>query len=149
MMIHQDMLDEGKIEDLVAALRSLDSSGVELAGKIRIEAGYYENHTERMRHSEFRRQHLLAGSGAIEAGCKTVIGSLASSRPCAGPTPSWHCAAGTSTPAWRTTGRPRVLNRLGAAGVVSGWRVAMRPLLCAHIGVSMPRPTANRIRCEG
>jgi hypothetical protein len=76
MMIHQDMLDEGKIEDLVAALRSLDSWGAELAEKIRIEAGYFENHTERMRYPEFRRQHLFAGSGAIEAGCKTVIGSL-------------------------------------------------------------------------
>jgi transposase len=52
MMIHQDMLDEGKIEDLVAALRSIDSSNAELAEKIRIEAGYFENHTERMRYPD-------------------------------------------------------------------------------------------------
>jgi hypothetical protein len=75
MMIHQNLLDEGKIEDLVAALRSIDSSNSELAEKVRIEAGYFENHAERMRYPEFRRQHLFVGSGAIEAGCKTVIGS--------------------------------------------------------------------------
>ena len=28
-----------------------------------------------MRYPEFRRQHLFVGSGFIEAGCKTVIGS--------------------------------------------------------------------------
>jgi hypothetical protein len=75
MMIHQNLLDEGKIEDLVAALRSIESSNSELAEKVRLEAGYFENHTGRMRYPEFRRQHLFVGSGAIEAGCKTVIGS--------------------------------------------------------------------------
>jgi hypothetical protein len=28
-----------------------------------------------MRYPEFRAQHLFVGSGVIEAGCKTVIGS--------------------------------------------------------------------------
>ena len=28
-----------------------------------------------MRYPDFRRQHLFVGSGVIEAGCKTVIGS--------------------------------------------------------------------------
>jgi hypothetical protein len=75
MMVHQDMLDEGKIQDLVAALRSIDSSSSELAEKIRIEAAYFENHAKRMRYPEFRSQHLFVGSGVIEAGCKTMIGS--------------------------------------------------------------------------
>jgi hypothetical protein len=75
MMVHQDLLDEGKVEDLVAALRSIDSSSPELAEKIRIEVGYFENNVNRMRYPEFRRQHLFVGSGVIEAGCKTVIGS--------------------------------------------------------------------------
>jgi len=75
MMIHQDMLDEGKIEDLVHALRCIDSSSPELAEKIRIEADYFERNAKRMRYPEFRRQHLFVGSGVIEAGCKTVIGS--------------------------------------------------------------------------
>jgi hypothetical protein len=75
MMVHQDMLDEGKVEDLVVALRVIDSSNPELAEKIRIEAGYFESNAERMRYPKFRRQHLFVGSGVIEAGCKTVIGS--------------------------------------------------------------------------
>jgi len=75
MTVHQDMLDEGKIEDLVAALRSIDSSSSEVAEKIRIEAGYFENNAARMRYPEFRSQHLFVGTGVIEAGCKTVIGS--------------------------------------------------------------------------
>jgi len=75
MMIHQDLLDEGKIEDLVQSLRSIDSSNPELAEKIRTEAEYFKKNTKRMRYPEFRRQHLFVGSGVIEAGCKTVIGS--------------------------------------------------------------------------
>ncbi len=76
MVVHKDaLLDEGKIEDLVASLRSIVSSNPELAEKIRIEADYFEKHTERMRYPEFRAQHLFVGSGVIEAGCKTVIGS--------------------------------------------------------------------------
>jgi len=74
MMIHQDRLDQGKIEDLVQSLRSMDSSSLELAEKIRKEAAYFEKNAKRMRYPEFRRQHLFVGSGVIEAGCKTVIG---------------------------------------------------------------------------
>ena len=76
MVIHQDeLLDEGKIEALVASLRSIVSSNPELSEKIRIEADYFEKNTERMRYPEFRAQHLFVGSGVIEAGCKTIIGS--------------------------------------------------------------------------
>ena len=75
MTIHQNMLDDGRIEELVAALRAIDSSNPELAEKNRKEADYFENHTERILYSEFRRQHLFVGSGVIEEGCKTVIGS--------------------------------------------------------------------------
>jgi hypothetical protein len=75
MMIHQDMLDKGDIENLVPAIRSIDSSNPELAEAIRTTANYFETHAHRMRYPEFRRQHLFVGSGVIEAGCKTVIGS--------------------------------------------------------------------------
>jgi hypothetical protein len=76
MLIHKDaLLDEGKIEELVASLRSLQSANPELLEKIRIEADYFEKNTERMRYPEFRAQHLFVGSGVIEAGCKTIIGS--------------------------------------------------------------------------
>ena len=75
MMVHQDLLDAGKIEDLVASLRGVETSNTELIEKIRTEAEYFEKHAERMRYPEFRRQHLFVGTGVIEAGCKTVIGS--------------------------------------------------------------------------
>jgi len=75
MMIYQDMLDKGDIENLVTAIRAIDSSNLELAEAIRTTANYFETHAQRMRYPEFRRQHLFVGSGVIEAGCKTVIGS--------------------------------------------------------------------------
>ncbi|MEO7143817.1 MAG: ISKra4 family transposase, partial [Bryobacteraceae bacterium] len=75
MMRHQPKLDGGKIDPLVRFLRSLDGSTPELAGKIQTEAAYFDRNAERMRYPEFRRQHLFVGSGVIEAGCKTVIGS--------------------------------------------------------------------------
>jgi hypothetical protein len=76
MVLHKDaLLDEGMIEDLVASLRAIDSSNPELAGKIRMEADYFEKNTERMRYPEFRAQHLFVGSGVSEAGCKAIIGS--------------------------------------------------------------------------
>jgi hypothetical protein len=75
MMVHQALLDDGKIEDLVAVLRAIDSSNPELAEKIRVEAGYFENNRQRMRYPKFRSQHLFVGTGVIEAGCKVLIGS--------------------------------------------------------------------------
>src|SRR5206468_10023585 len=74
--LHQRrLLDNGQIEKLVLELRSILSTNPEAADKIRIEADYFENNAERMRYPKFRRQHLFVGSGVIEAGCKTVIGS--------------------------------------------------------------------------
>jgi hypothetical protein len=69
------LLDEGKIEKLVVTLRSIDSDNPEIAEKLRTEANYFETNADRMRYPEFRRQHLFVGSGVVEAGCRTVIGS--------------------------------------------------------------------------
>jgi hypothetical protein len=73
------------------------------------EADYFERNAERMRYPKFRRLHLFVGSGAIEAGCKTVIGSasnnLACSGPSAVPTPYWPYAAATLTGVSKTTGK--------------------------------------------
>ncbi len=74
MKIHQTrLLDRGKIEKLVGALRSIKSDNPQVMEKIRIEADYFERNAERMRYPKFRRQHLFVGSGVIEAGCKTVV----------------------------------------------------------------------------
>ncbi len=58
---------------LAAALRALKSRIPEVAERVRTEADYFEGNAGRMRYRQFRRQHLFAGSGVIEAGCKTVV----------------------------------------------------------------------------
>jgi hypothetical protein len=76
MKVHQKrLLDKGKIEKLVIAIRAIAPINPEVIEKIRLEADYFERNAERMRYPKFRRQHLFVGSGVIEAGCKTVIGS--------------------------------------------------------------------------
>ena len=70
-----DKLESGKIEELVAELRSLPAAMPEIDEKVRLEAEYFHKNSNRMRYPEFRRQGLFVGSGVIEAGCKTVIGS--------------------------------------------------------------------------
>ena len=76
MKVHQKrLLDKGKIDKLVGALRAIHAANPPMSEKIRTEADYFERNAERMRYPKFRRQHLFVGSGVIEAGCKTVIGS--------------------------------------------------------------------------
>ena len=76
MGLHQKRwLDRGKIDKLVASLRALASVHPELAEIFGTEAAYFETHAARMRYPQFRKQHLFVGSGVIEAGCKSVIGS--------------------------------------------------------------------------
>jgi len=76
MKIHQKrLLDKGKIVKLVEALRAIPAANADIAEQIRTEADYFQRNAERMRYPKFRRHHLFVGSGVIEAGCKTVIGS--------------------------------------------------------------------------
>jgi len=76
MKVHQKrLLDKGKIEKLVEALRSIVSDIPEVLETILTEADYFQKNAGRMRYPKFRRQHLFVGSGVIEAGCKTVIGA--------------------------------------------------------------------------
>ena len=70
-----DLLDRGEIESLVAVVRSLVSERPESAEKLNTEAEYFERNAAKMRYPDFRAQGLFIGSGVIEAGCKTVIGS--------------------------------------------------------------------------
>lgn len=72
---HQPTLDAGRIEKLTAKLRAIEAPSAELADKLEGEANYFDKNAERMRYRDFRRQKLFVGSGVIEAGCKTVIGS--------------------------------------------------------------------------
>jgi hypothetical protein len=69
------LLDQGAIEALAAIVRSIGSARPELAEKWNTEAEYFERNAAKMRYSDFRAKGLFAGSGVIEASCKTVIGS--------------------------------------------------------------------------
>ena len=60
---------------MIGTLRAIDSTKPEVIEKLRTETNYFERNAERMRYPKFRRQHLFVGSGVIEAGCKTVVGS--------------------------------------------------------------------------
>jgi hypothetical protein len=77
LMRKVDWLENGRIEKLAIALRKLADAeqNSELAKAIRIEAEYFDSNRDRMRYPEFRKKNLFVGSGVIEAGCKTVIGS--------------------------------------------------------------------------
>ena len=75
MLRYKSKLDEGKIEELVRLLRSIHAPTPDAAEKIQTEAAYFEKNADRMRYPKFRSQHLFVGSGVIEAGCKSVIGS--------------------------------------------------------------------------
>ena len=66
MKVHQKrLLDKGKIEKLVAALRSLLPAHPQAAEKLQDEADYFEKNAERMRYPKFRRQHLFVGAPAL------------------------------------------------------------------------------------
>jgi hypothetical protein len=71
----QKKLDGGRIGPLVLHLRSLSPAHPEAAEGARREADYFAANAQRMRYPAFRRQHLFVGSGVVEAGCKTIIGS--------------------------------------------------------------------------
>jgi hypothetical protein len=62
MKIHQKrLLDKGKIEKLVGALRSIDTANPQVAKKIHTEVDYFERNAERMRYPKSRpRTGLLA-----------------------------------------------------------------------------------------
>ncbi len=75
VMRQQDKLDNGQIEKLVRSLKNTASSTPAVIDAIQTEADYFHKNAARMRYPDFRRQHFFIGSGVVEAGCKTVIGS--------------------------------------------------------------------------
>jgi len=104
-------LNRGRVQTVVIDLRAFPTRKPALRDILRTEADYFERNQERMRYPKYRKQGLFFGSGVIEAGCKTVIGSrlnsssLACSGLCAAPTPSSHYAAIVSAASSKTTGR--------------------------------------------
>jgi hypothetical protein len=74
----KDLLDGGKIADLVLRLREIAAEHAEasphLQKEFMTEAAYFETNANRMDYPEFRKRGFFVGSGVIEAGCKAVVG---------------------------------------------------------------------------
>jgi hypothetical protein len=66
-------LDHGYIDGICAAARAYPLIGIK-KDEVETALGYFENNAPRMRYHWFRQCGLFVGSGAVEAGCKTVIG---------------------------------------------------------------------------
>ena len=63
-----------KVEQLIAQARQ-ECVGKPQAEAVEKELGYFVRNTARMQYGTFRAKGFFIGSGVIEAGCKTVIGS--------------------------------------------------------------------------
>src|SRR5439155_16108820 len=69
----RDELDDGKIENILAAL-ALHTLHTNTNQEARKCFDYVTRNRHRMRYPEFRDQGLCVGSRVVEAGCKTAIG---------------------------------------------------------------------------
>ncbi len=65
-----DELEGGRFEAVLAALRS--ASACEEASKC---VEYMQRNRDRMRYAKFRAAGLCVGSGVVESGCKSIVGS--------------------------------------------------------------------------
>jgi hypothetical protein len=63
-----------QVEQLIAQARQ-ECVGKPNAPAVENELSYFVNNIARMQYGTFRRKGYFLGSGVIEAGCKTVIGS--------------------------------------------------------------------------
>ena len=66
-------LDYGDIDGICNAARVYPLVGVKKE-ELDTALGYFENNAPRMRYHSFRSRGLFIGSGAVESGCKAVIG---------------------------------------------------------------------------
>ena len=62
------------VENLIKETRQ-ECAGKPQAQSVEEQLGYFVHNIKRMEYRTFRRQGFFIGSGVIEAGCKTVIGS--------------------------------------------------------------------------
>ncbi len=65
---------QDKVEKLIAQVRK-ECAGTSRSKAVEKELAYFVNNVERMQYGTYRRQGFFIGSGVVEAGCKTVIGS--------------------------------------------------------------------------
>lgn len=65
-------LDDGDIDAICAAARVFPMTGNN-ARDLDTALGYFEHNAHRMRYAHFRKLGMFTGSGAVEAGCKTIV----------------------------------------------------------------------------
>jgi hypothetical protein len=66
-------LDDGDIAAICAAARAFPLSGRK-ADDLKTALGYFEHNAHRMHYARFKSLGMFIGSGAVEAGCKAVVG---------------------------------------------------------------------------
>ena len=70
-----NQLDDGKIEEIAERARLNRPDDPDKSEEVEKQIAYLTKNKERMRYDKFRAQGLFVGSGVIEAGCRTVIGT--------------------------------------------------------------------------
>ena len=65
-------LDNGDIPAICAAARAFPLAGKK-AADLDTALGYFEHNAHRMRYAHVKSLGMLVGSGAVEAGCKSVV----------------------------------------------------------------------------
>ncbi|MGH3492886.1 MAG: ISKra4 family transposase [Sciscionella sp.] len=69
-----DELDNGDIETLVHTAEHVPLADPDTTAERDTALGYFTTNAQRMRYAYFRELGMFVGSGAVEAGCKAVIG---------------------------------------------------------------------------
>jgi hypothetical protein len=62
-------------DGFLRALRRLKPANEQQREAIRLQTGYFKRHRDRMMYHQFRARGLMIGSGPVEAGCKSVVGT--------------------------------------------------------------------------
>jgi hypothetical protein len=65
-------LDEGDTDAICAAARAFPLAGKK-AADLATALGYFEHNAHRMRYAHFKKLGMFIGSGAVEAGCKSIV----------------------------------------------------------------------------
>lgn len=60
---------------LLRAMKRMKPTTTEQAEAVQREIGYFTRNQHRMEYGQFRARGLMIGSGPVEAGCKTVVGT--------------------------------------------------------------------------
>ena len=66
-------LDAGDIPAICAAARAFPLTGRKTAD-LKTALGYFEHNAHRMHYARFKKLGMFVGSGAVEAGCKSIVG---------------------------------------------------------------------------